>query len=222
MVGKSTLLISALQARNNARIVLTGSLDFFSDSFFKNPVRKVGTTRTFEKSGNEDLAKALTRWVFKEEGVLRVGKIDHHLAGQNKSSSYYTIMDEVVFSIEIEILKGNKWIPFQANDVQLEFIRIDPFVRMPLENKNGKYVAKFRIPDVYGVFKFVVDYQRIGYTYLYSSTQISVRPLQHTQYERFIRSAFPYYASAFSMMIGVFLFSFVFLYHRNLSKSKSE
>lgn len=30
-VGKSTLLISALQARNNARVVFAGSLDFFSD-----------------------------------------------------------------------------------------------------------------------------------------------------------------------------------------------
>ena len=30
-VGKSTLLITALQARNNARVVFAGSLDFFSD-----------------------------------------------------------------------------------------------------------------------------------------------------------------------------------------------
>ena len=50
--------------------------------------------------------------------------------------------------------------------------------------------------------------------------QVSVRPLQHTQYERFISSAFPYYASAFSMMIGVFIFSFVFLYHKQEMKKK--
>ena len=30
-VGKSTLLITAMQARNNARVVFVGSLDFFSD-----------------------------------------------------------------------------------------------------------------------------------------------------------------------------------------------
>lgn len=30
-VGKSTLLIAAMQARNNARVVFAGSLDFFSD-----------------------------------------------------------------------------------------------------------------------------------------------------------------------------------------------
>lgn len=30
-VGKSTLLLTAMQARNNARVVFSGSLDFFSD-----------------------------------------------------------------------------------------------------------------------------------------------------------------------------------------------
>lgn len=49
--------------------------------------------------------------------------------------------------------------------------------------------------------------------------QVSVRPLQHTQYERFIPSAYPYYASAFSMMVGLFLFSIVFLHMKEKEKS---
>ncbi|VDD95264.1 unnamed protein product [Enterobius vermicularis] len=73
------------------------------------------------------------------------------------------------------------------------------------------------LPDVYGVFKFLVDYRRIGYTHLYNVQQVSVRPLEHTQYERFIRSAFPYYVSAFSMIVGLMLFSCVFLYHKDTS-----
>jgi hypothetical protein len=39
-VGRSTLLISALQARNNARVVFSGSLYFFSDEAFTSPVQK--------------------------------------------------------------------------------------------------------------------------------------------------------------------------------------
>lgn len=95
---------------------------------------------------------------------------------------------------------------------------------------------QMKLPDVYGVFKLVVDYHRIGYTSVFSATQvsfsflmslyfvrsdvvsslpkISVRPFTHTQYERFITSAYPYYASAISMMLGVFLLSFVYLYLR--------
>lgn len=47
-----------------------------------------------------------------------------------------------------------------------------------------------------------------------------MRPLQHTEYERFIRAAYPYYVSAFSMMVGVVLFSCVFLYHKEAPKKE--
>ena len=39
-VGTNTLLIAALQARNNARVVFVGSIDFFSDEFFSSSVQK--------------------------------------------------------------------------------------------------------------------------------------------------------------------------------------
>ncbi|CAF5210305.1 unnamed protein product, partial [Rotaria magnacalcarata] len=38
-VGKRTLLISVLQARNNARVGFVGSLDFFSNDFFLSAVQ---------------------------------------------------------------------------------------------------------------------------------------------------------------------------------------
>ncbi|GFU77772.1 dolichyl-diphosphooligosaccharide--protein glycosyltransferase 48 kDa subunit [Trichonephila clavipes] len=221
-VGKNTLLISALQARNNARVVFSGSLDFFSDHFFQSSVQKVHGGKKHDKSGNEALSKALTQWVFKETGVLRAGNITHHKKGESVAPEAYTILDEVVYSIEVEILKDGKWIPFETYDLQLEFVRIDPFVRTTLKKKGKKYVAEFKLPDVYGVYKFKVDYNRMGYTHLFETTQVSVRPLQHTQYERFIPSAYPYYLSSFSMMVGVFIFSFVFLYHKDHSKDKSE
>lgn len=39
-MGKNTLLIAGLQARNNARVIFSGSLDFFSDAFFNSAVQK--------------------------------------------------------------------------------------------------------------------------------------------------------------------------------------
>ena len=38
---------------------------------------------------------------------------------------------------------------------------------------DGLFVAKFKLPDVYGVFQFKVEYNRIGYTYLNSKTQVT-------------------------------------------------
>lgn len=39
-VGKNTLLIAALQARNNARVLFSGSLFFFSDEAFTSSIQK--------------------------------------------------------------------------------------------------------------------------------------------------------------------------------------
>ncbi|XP_051895156.1 dolichyl-diphosphooligosaccharide--protein glycosyltransferase 48 kDa subunit [Pristis pectinata] len=220
-VGKNTLLIAGLQARNNARAVFSGSIDFFSDAFFDSPVQKaVPGAERFPKTGNFELAMALSRWVFKEEGVLRVGKVSHHPVGETNPPNAYTITDLVEYSIVIEKLSNGKWVPFDGDDIQLEFVRIDPFVRTYLKKNDGKYSVQFKLPDVYGVFQFKVDYNRLGYTHLYSSTQVSVRPLQHTQYERFIPSAYPYYASTFSMMVGLFLFSVVFLHMKEKEKAE--
>ncbi|XP_077468394.1 dolichyl-diphosphooligosaccharide--protein glycosyltransferase 48 kDa subunit [Stigmatopora argus] len=219
-VGKNTLLIAGLQARNNARVVFSGSLDFFSDAFFNSDVQKATPgSQLYEQTGNWELAEALSRWVFKEAGVLRVGKVRHHPVGEKSPPAAYTITDLVEYSIVIEMLSEGKWVPFDGDDIQLEFVRIDPFVRTYLKKEGGTYSVQFTLPDVYGVFQFKVDYNRLGYTHLFSSTQVSVRPLQHTQYERFIPSAFPYYASVFSMMSGLFIFSFVFLHMKEKEKS---
>jgi oligosaccharyltransferase complex subunit beta len=211
-VGKNTLLVAALQARNNARVLFVGSLDFFSNDFFESSVQKAAGKR-FDKSGNEDLCVSLSQWTFKEVGVVRVASVVHHRVGETTAPAAYTIKENMVYTINIQEISNGKWVPFQAADVQFEFVRLDPFVRKTLAKQGVNYQLQFQIPDVYGVFKCVVDYNRIGYTHLFSSTQVSVHPMLHTEYERFIPAAYPYYASAFSMMITVFFFSFIQLYH---------
>ncbi|KAH8291640.1 hypothetical protein KR018_008360 [Drosophila ironensis] len=225
-VGRGTLLIAALQARNNARVVFSGSLLFFADETFNTAVQYAQSGVFHKQAGNRAVAEAISQWVFGETGRLRVGSVQHHKEGERvPPEQAYTITDPVVYTIAIEELVAGEWRAFKANDIQLEFVRIDPFVRTYLKQQaGGAYVAKFKIPDVYGVYQFKVDYDRVGYTHLYSSTQVSVRPLEHTQYERFIPSAFPYYTSAFSMMLGVFVFSFVFLHFKDepLGKAGKE
>lgn len=221
-IGTNTLLVAALQARNNARVIFVGSIDFFSDEFFSSAVQKANGGKRYEKSGNQELALNLADWVFKARGVLRVGQVKHHKQGEKEAPQAYQIYDMVDYSIEVEEYKDGKWQAFNGKDVQLEFVRIDPFVRTTLSNKNGVFHTTFKLPDVYGVYQFRVDYNRMGYTHLFSTTQVSVRPLEHTQYERFIPTAYPYYVSAFSMMVGVCLFSVVFLHFKDEAKEKKE
>ncbi|CAN7951530.1 unnamed protein product, partial [Ixodes pacificus] len=108
-----------------------------------------------------------------------------------------------VYSIEVEILKDGHWVPFHADDLQLEFVLIDPFVHTKLVQK-GEYTLSFRSRP--REKKLLVEAS-------------FVCPLQHTQYERFIPSAYPYCLSAFSMTFGVFLLSCVFLHHKDAPKT---
>jgi len=211
--GENVVLLAALQARNNARVLVSGSLEFFSDAFLTASV-KTPQGSEFASSGNLALLSQVTKWTLKEAGVIRVTEVKHHKVGE-KETSEYTIKDDLEYHIGVEELVEGVWKPFQATDLQMEFVRIDPFVRATLQpSPSGRFSVTFKVPDVYGVYQFKVSYNRIGYTRLVHTTQVPVRPFLHTQYERFIWCAFPYYSSAFSMMGGLFLFSIVFLHHK--------
>ena len=73
-------------------------------------------------------------------------------------------------------------------------------------------LAAAQVPDVYGIYKFRVQYRRPGLSVLSLSDQVSIRPFRHNEYERFISAAFPYYTSYFVIMAGFFVFTFMFLF----------
>uniref|UniRef100_A0A6G1SD44 Dolichyl-diphosphooligosaccharide--protein glycosyltransferase 48 kDa subunit n=1 Tax=Aceria tosichella TaxID=561515 RepID=A0A6G1SD44_9ACAR len=210
----TNVLIGALQARNNARVLVSGSVDFFTDQAFET-----------SKSANKHLTQELLKWLLKEKSILRFSQVEHKKLNVDPTPSTdiarqshfkgYTIMDDIEYKIKIELFQDGAWVPYKSNDVQFEFVRLDAFVRKTMDvQEDGTYVARFKVPDVYGVYKMEVDYKKDGLTYLFSSTQVSVRPLRHNEYERFIYSAYPYYLSAFLMMGYLYMFSFVYLYQQ--------
>jgi oligosaccharyltransferase complex subunit beta len=113
--------------------------------------------------------------VFKEKGVLRLSNVTHHKSGQSHTPGSYIVTEDVVYNVVIEELQSGTWNGYSAKDIQLDFVRIDPFVRINLKSVGGggKYEARFKIPDVYGVYQFKIDYQRKGYTFLSSATQVN-------------------------------------------------
>jgi oligosaccharyltransferase complex subunit beta len=227
------LLVSVLQARNNARILISGSIDMFSNMFFR---KKQTSSNSYV--GNELFCEELSKWAFGESGILRFRDIVHHKSDGNsrdsllyekeksdlpktlypdpelnRNSLVYRIKDEIIFSMIVEEYFNNTWIPFSANDMQLELVMLDPYVRknMSSDPTTGKFESILVAPDNYGIFKFRFLYRRIGYSVLHSETQVSIRPFNHDENERFIVSAYPYYFSSMSALIVFFIFSFVFL-----------
>ncbi|KAE8691508.1 Dolichyl-diphosphooligosaccharide--protein glycosyltransferase 48 kDa subunit [Hibiscus syriacus] len=215
LTGSAISLVSVIQARNNARILICGSLRMFSNRFFKSGVQKAGSSTKHEKSGNEQFLTEISKWVFHERGHLKVVNVKHHKVGETDEPPLYRINDELVYSVEIYEWSGKSWEPYVADVVQVQFYMMSPYVLKSLSNdKKGLYSASFRVPDVYGVFQFKVEYQKLGYTSLSLAKQIPVRPYRHNEYERFIPTAYPYYGAAFSTMAGFFVFSFVHLYNK--------
>lgn len=93
---------------------------------------------------------------------------------------------------------------------------LDPYIRLNLNHtQNGKYKATFKAPDQYGIFEFRVLFDSLGYGGLGALSQRApVYPIRHNQYDRFLSSAWPYYASEFSMLAALFVFSLLFLFHK--------
>ncbi|GER50391.1 glycosyltransferase 48 kDa subunit-like protein [Striga asiatica] len=184
LTGSGISLVSIVQARNNARILISGSLSMFSNRFFRSGVQKAGTASKHEKSGNEQFLTELSKWVFHERGHLKAVNVKHHKAGLKDEPSMYRIKDDLEYSVEVYEWSGKSWEPYVADDLQ------------------GLYYTSFKVPDVYGVFQFKVEYQRLGYTSLSLAKQIPVRPFRHNEYERFITAAYPYYGASFSMSLA--------------------
>ncbi|KAB2603054.1 dolichyl-diphosphooligosaccharide--protein glycosyltransferase 48 kDa subunit-like [Pyrus ussuriensis x Pyrus communis] len=215
LTGSAISLVSVVQARNNARVLISGSLSLFSDRFFRSKVQKAGSSKKHEKSSNEQFLTELSKWVFHERGHLKAVNVKHNRVGEADEPAMYRINDDLQYSVEIYEWHGQRWEPYVADDVQVQFYMMSPYVLKTLStDQKGRYFTDFKVPDVYGVFQFKVEYQRLGYTSLSLSKQIPVRPFRHNEYERFIPAAYPYYGAAFSMMTGFFVFTVVHLYNK--------
>ncbi|CAN1344166.1 Dolichyl-diphosphooligosaccharide--protein glycosyltransferase 48 kDa subunit [Linum perenne] len=176
--GSTISLVSVVQARNNARIMITGSLDMLSNQFMKSSVQKAGSPTKYDKSGNEQFVTELSKWLFHERGHLKAGNIRHLKVGETSEPAMYRIKDDLEFYVDIYEWSGNSWEPYVANDVQVQFYMMSPYVLKNLStDKKGLYHTSFKVPDVYGVFQFKVEYQKLGYTSLSLAKQVSLNPL---------------------------------------------
>lgn len=224
-IGNDVGLISALQARNNARVTFVGSLEFFSDQFFDSPVQQFNSAESHSKSGNKALVNDLTKWTFQEKGILRTTSRSHHKEGEYEQLEMYRIKDNIIYNIEISEYVNDQWQAFNGDDIQLEIIMLDPYIRknltaLPiLEGHHArKYESLIQLPDVYGVFTFKVNYKRPGYTYIVDTSTVAIRPFKHNEYPRFISAAYPYYTGAASMGVGFLLFCFVWIFNKDNGK----
>ncbi|KAJ7281774.1 oligosaccharyl transferase beta subunit [Mycena rebaudengoi] len=209
--GSQLSVATGFQIVGGARVTWVGGVEMFGDKFAKKEVSK-GVA-----SGNTKFARDIAAWTFQESLVLRIDNTTHHLVNSTTPLDQYTINDNIVYTTQISRFdpKTSTWNPYSGiTDMQLEFTMLDPHIRTPLKavpGSPGTYSVTFRAPDRHGVFKFVINYKRKGWTHLQSSTTVAVVPPRHDGYPRFLSAAWPYYAGAISTSVGFFLFSAAWL-----------
>jgi len=198
--GLSLVLGGAHQTLNGARITLVGSREVFSD-----------------KLENSDFVSSIISWTFGNRGILRLSEFVHHRVGESAAPRMYREKDDVQVAVKFEELIGrNKWVPYKADDIQLEYVMLDPHVRafMKYDPSTKRHQLDFKIPDVYGIFKFKIAYSRLGYNPIKFEEVAPVRNFRHNDYERFLLCAYPYYASSFVSLVLVAVFAAYFINHK--------
>jgi len=205
-----------------ARVAWVGGASLFSDEFAKKQiVEKVHQERGMKvvgnPSGNKQAALDIAGWAFQERGVLRIDDVSHHKLNESGAVEMYTTNDEIVYTVHISSYNPStrKWEPSSGlKDLQVDFTMLDPYVRtalLPVRGKPGAYSTTFRAPDQHGVFKFVINYKRKGFTHLHHTMTVPVVPPRHDGYPRFLSAAWPYYAGAINTSIGFLLFCTLYL-----------
>ena len=125
--------------------------------------------------------------------------------------------------------KTTQWKPYLTDDLQVEFVMMNPYVRQQMKILSPSkptyhisfkvifyfFLICFQAPNKFGVFKFIVDYKRIGYSYLDISTKVPLRPFNHNEFDRFLITAYPYYAGVFCVFAGFLIFVVIFIYGKN-------
>ncbi|KIY64111.1 oligosaccharyl transferase beta subunit [Cylindrobasidium torrendii FP15055 ss-10] len=209
--GSSLGLVTGFQVTDGGRALFLGGGAILSDAF-ANKALPDGSS-----SGNKQIAHDVSAWAFQESLVLRIDETSHHVVNATEPKEYYTTNDQVVYTTKISRwnAKENEWEPHTGvDDLQLEFTMLDPHVRTGIPEdlaRPGTYSVTFRAPDRHGVFKFIVDYRRKGWTHLKSAITVPVVPPRHDGYPRFLSAAWPYYAGAVSTSVGFVLFAALYL-----------
>ena len=92
---------------------------------------------------------------------------------------------------------------------------LDPYYQealIPVKKGEPTYTYKLKTPWRLGIFKFIVDFKRYGYTYIDNKMEVSVIQLRHDEFPRFEVTGYPYYTNVFVLMAASFLFVSHFAY----------
>jgi len=215
--GNQLTLVAGYQTHYNQRISMVGSIKMCSNSaMLANRDKTQG--ETLESSPNYQLCSELVEWNMQERGVLKVENVRHRKVGDDfgeKTPENYKRLVDIEYMIDIYHKVNGQWVPFVSDDVQFQFIMLDPYYQDALtqtDKSSATYSYKLKTPWRLGIFNFRIDYKRYGLSYIDNRMEVSVIQLRHDEFPRFETIGYPYFLTVFVLMAGSFLFVISFAY----------
>lgn len=114
-VGEQISLVSSVQARNSARFTVFGSAEALQDEWFDAKVKISDEKESV--TANREFAKKISAWTFQELGVLKVGRVEHHLstidqkAAGNDSVVQLGYLNPTIYRIKNDVVSTTDGFP---------------------------------------------------------------------------------------------------------------
>lgn len=207
--GNQISLAAALQSLSNSRFSWVGDIDLLKNSASES-------ARLFVK----DLAS----WTGQEKGVIKAYGVENYIVNASSieyqnDKKLFEMKKDVHYEITFSQWNGEKWGPYEANDIQLEYVMLDPYYRINLEKIRDNtdstiYGTTFKTADQYGMFTFKVDYKRTGLSFVEEREIVTVRHTANDEWPRSweITNSWIYFASSTTVITGWLLFVIFYLY----------
>jgi oligosaccharyltransferase complex subunit beta len=141
----------------------------------------------------------------------------------------YRVQDIVTYHVDISQHTPSGWTPGPTDlDLQVSLVMLDPFITTNLTAASPqsllkslntsssssttmtpaftRYSSTFKLPDKHGVYTFVVDWKRHGWSYIHTRDTAPVRPFNHDEHPRGLHSAWPYVTGASTTVVAFLIF----------------
>jgi len=145
--GDKIKLVTAYQARNNRRVLISGSTTICSNKFYHLSAVD-GHPKT---SPNHEFCNEIIGWNFQRTGVLRFENVRHQRKENQVTLGTYRIKDELEYMIDIYEYdnKTGSWKPYLTDDLQVELWMLNVYIRTQLKlvsTSKPTYYWSFKAP----------------------------------------------------------------------------
>lgn len=248
-LGNQNYLIVAFQNLVNSRVSWIGSSKFLSDAYYKQSnyknekivndllrwtfaqknVLKIDYVEFYKTSNNTFNSKLLKdTFKVKDEVVYTLA------ISEFKDNQWVPYDDNKDLQLEFTMLDPYYRITLQKIDATSRLISLNnpelsnsstntTFHQQKLSNDlthTQFYSTKFNLPDQHGMFKFLVDYKRPGFSFLHSENIITLRNLANDEYQKSweIVNSWVYLSAIIALIAGWFVFLNLFLFSDETKK----